>query len=148
MADKMMGSVVCTPGSQTTAAMASTRAIVATGPAALSPLKAAINRTGLQHQQLLAPKILWLGAVLACCACFRFLTIGVRWPSKALLTETLCLSLSKAAVTYAESKVAYCLTVAPAAAKGLEGSGGILVYQPLTQVALQGTNECCPKTVS
>lgn len=69
-------------------------------------------------------------------------------PSKALLMETLCLYLSKGGVTYAESKVAYCLTVAPAAAKGLEGCGGIFVYQPLTQVVLQGTNECCPKTVS
>ena len=148
MADKMMGSVLCTPGSHTTAAMASTRAIVATGPAALSPLKAAINRTGLQHQELLAPKTFCLGAVLACCGCFRFLTIGFRRPSKALLTETLCLYLSKGGVTYAESKVAYCLTVASAAAKGLEGCGGIFVYQPLTQVVLQGTNECCPKTVS
>ena len=132
----MMGSVVWTPGSHTTAAMASTRAIVATGPAARSPRRAAISSTGLHHTAVInncLDQRFWSGAVVACCGCFWFLTVGFHWSSKVLLMEALCQFLSKLRVRYAEGKVAYCLTAAPAATKGLEDCGGILVYQPFTQ---------------
>lgn len=118
-----MGSVVRTPGSHTTAAMASTRAIVATGPAALSSLKAAINRTGLQHTAVVnncLDQRLWSGAIVACCGYFWFLTVDFHWPSKDPLMEALCLSLSKLRVRCAEGKVACCLTAAPCTAEGLE----------------------------
>lgn len=102
----MMGSVVRTPGSHTTAAMASTRAIVATGPAALSPLKAAINRTGLRRQQLLGLKALVRGSG---CLLWLFLDLDSWSPlvkQVSLLLEALCRSLSKIRVRYAEGKIA------------------------------------------